>query len=171
MGRISLDLGALAGMDDAIGPGAFKIFAEATVLGLKNQPFYYEDITKRIPIMAGIHIPTFKLLDILSLQVEYYGNQFYNSTKAYYWNGMPVPNTNEEQTRKAYYENDPKDWDEDNIKWSVFAKKSITSGLKVFVQAASDHMRTIDNAFFFAQQPVYHKPAHWYYLTRVDFGF
>src|SRR5690606_35616763 len=67
MARVSLDIGALAGLD-MVRPGEFKLYSEVALLGVEDQPFYYEDKLERLPVMAGIRLPTFGLLDRLSVE-------------------------------------------------------------------------------------------------------
>ena len=60
---------------------------------------------------------------------------------------------------------------EDDIHWSIYAKKSLFEGLDLFVQVASDHMRVLS----FNAEPgdidVTRKPNQWYYLARLQMGF
>ena len=52
---------------ELLGPEDLKLYSEAAILGVKNYPFYYSDIWNRVPVMAGINLPTFRLLDRLSV--------------------------------------------------------------------------------------------------------
>jgi hypothetical protein len=79
MGKISIDPKPLF-PSSIFGKEDLKIFGEAAILGVENYPYYYDDIKKRIPVMFGINLPCFKLLDICSVQWEWYGSQFENST-------------------------------------------------------------------------------------------
>ncbi|MBF0433227.1 MAG: hypothetical protein HQK83_18245, partial [Fibrobacteria bacterium] len=169
MGRFSINIGSMMGLDETIGPNNFKIFAEAALLGVQNQPFYYEKISDRIAYMFGIHIPTWGILDKLSFQAEYFGNPYKDSWFNYRWVGRPVPTYN--GNTKLAYENDPTDFHEDDWKWSLYAKKAVVPGLNLFLQVASDHMRTINSSAFNSYEPVFQKPSQWYYLIRAEFGF
>ncbi len=167
MARMSLDLGRALGMDEAIGPDNFKFFAEAAILGIQNQPFYYEDISKRIPVMVGVNVPTWKALDLLSLQMEYYGSDFRNSQEQSYRNNLPVW-TLPQSLGPQYH--DPSRNQDDNLKWSIHAKKSLIPGIRLYAQVASDHMRIIDFLSLPSNEPVFHKPSEWYYLLRLEYG-
>lgn len=49
---------------------AWRLFAEAAVMGWENRPIYYENRFDRIPVMAGMDVPTLGLLDRLCVQWE-----------------------------------------------------------------------------------------------------
>ncbi|HAO98823.1 MAG TPA: hypothetical protein DCQ83_02125, partial [Fibrobacteres bacterium] len=61
------------------GTNDLKLYGEAVILGVKNYGSYYDDIWQRIPVMIGFNIPTFGLLDYLSLEVEWYGSRYRNT--------------------------------------------------------------------------------------------
>jgi hypothetical protein len=123
-----------------------KIFVEAAVLGVENYPFFYDDITKRIPVMFGLNFPTFKLLDVLSFEWEYYGSQFSNN----------MSNAQNNQAAVWFINNnyDPKEFDstaasagalpKDNWKWAIYAKKSLGKAVSLHLQIANDHMRMLN---------------------------
>lgn len=147
-----------------------KLFAEFAVLGVKNYSFYYDDITKRIPIMFGANIPTFRLLDLLSFQVEYYDKRFKNNIEAVYENQWPIPylkdydaaNVNDTAMIAAVKK--------DKWNWSLLARKDVMQGVRVFLQVANDHLRTIDYNVKPVKVPVTVRPKDWYYLFRLEFG-
>ena len=102
MARLSVDpKGFLpSGFKDMCGNEDFKIYAEAAILGFTNitaykdsmdpntglpvpgkfaidsSKNYYSRISQRIPVMFGFTLPTFKLLDYLSAEWEWYGWPF-----------------------------------------------------------------------------------------------
>src|SRR5690606_28635318 len=78
MAHASLDLRKMLGMPDEGAP--FKIFTEAALLGWKDYPIFYENRLRRMPVMAGIHLPTFGLLNRLTVQFEHYDSPWSNST-------------------------------------------------------------------------------------------
>ena len=140
-----------------------KIFVEAAVLGVQNYPFYYDDITKRIPVMFGFNFPTFKILDVLSFEWEWYGSQFdnnmqnsqtgqlpewyiptnshapneYDDTAAFSSSTKPTGfNADGATTWKQYFS-------QDNWKWAIYAKKSLGKSISLHLQLANDHMHMI----------------------------
>ncbi|MBF0433228.1 MAG: hypothetical protein HQK83_18250 [Fibrobacteria bacterium] len=186
MGRISLDIGDLLGMDDAIGAGNFKVFAELGVLGVLDQPYYYTKLSERMPFMMGINVPTWNLLDMLSFQVEYFKSNTPNSLLSYMYvegvnplkSGDKVPNA-PVPTRESVAAPQgagvttvlySKQWNKDDWKWSLYLKKTLFPGLRLYAQVASDHMRAIDLWVKYSYQPVLTNPKEWYYLFRLEYG-
>ena len=168
MARASLDLAVLLDMPRS--SGDFRVFAEAAVLGLENQPLFYEDITQRIPVMVGVNLPTFGILDLLSFQVEYLKNPYPDNNYEQFNNNVPKPaypldNPLVYADRRAAGE-----YSDDDLKWSAFLKKSVVPGLDVFLQVANDHLRVQD---FNAQpsfMPVTRSPSDWYYMLRFQWS-
>ena len=180
----SVDPKAFIPTGDLLGPEDLKVYGEIALLGVKNYPHYYEKRTERMPVMMGVNLPAFKLLDVLSLEVEYYNNQFANNYSNVLYDAYPTwPEFNDAtgygtlaelqavvDAEKAY--NDK--WNShDNWKWTVYAKKNVTKGVRIYAQAASDHLRTINFNLgpFPSYVPVTNKNGkEWYYLIRLEFG-
>lgn len=177
-GRVSLDPKAWFG-ETSLGPQDLKLYGEVAVLGWKNYPFFYEKRSERMPIMAGFNFPTFGLLDVLSIEVQHYKSSFQNSIYQAYFNQVPTWTLDDPGTLALAMNKTPgevaaelqKLVDEDNIKWSVYAKRELYRGLRVYAQLASDHMRPTDinqNPFWV---PVTNRNGKdWYYLMRLEFG-
>lgn len=164
MARFSIDPKPMLGLEGALGPQDLKLYGEAAILGIRDQPFYYEDIKKRIPMMLGFNLPAFKLLDLLALQVEYYGNDYINSEEKSFVNNLPVyqvPNN-----KAQHHFSDLKTGDD--LKWSLYAKRTLFTGLSLFAQAASDHLRLQDFNSRRSAQPVVNRPSEWYWLLRLE---
>lgn len=157
-----------------MGPNDLKIFAEIAVLGWENRPFYYEKRSERMPVMFGINIPTFRALDILSFQMEYYGSRFPNSMENAIIYQMPTLSFQDSTGIVSYdpnlYDPDNSALTRDNWKWSVFGSKEIVKGLRIHTTVASDNMRlpfwTATNSW----TPVTNGPKDWYYLIRLELG-
>ncbi|MBN1306994.1 MAG: hypothetical protein JXA18_03695 [Chitinispirillaceae bacterium] len=148
MGRITLNPRALI-PSEALGPEDLKIFAEVAILGLKNYRAWYEDIADRIPIMFGINLPAFKLLDILSLQFQYFKNPYWNTWEYEWKNGSPVPyqglmtGVTYEQYLAGLADPDDrinKEIHEDDWKWSLYASRKIGKHLRLSLQFANDNL-------------------------------
>ena len=163
MGRIAVDpkklfsdeLGGIFGKED------LKIYGEAAVLGVNNYPgsiagsyvkpdsinrpddsvfvslTRYDDILKRMPVMFGFNIPTFKLLDVLSMEWEWFGSPYPNDMEMIYMDGIPVTQKSYKSGSISTYE----DSTNDNWKWSFYAKKTLAGHFHVVFQMASDHFR------------------------------
>lgn len=182
MAHLSFDLKGLlpASVSGIFGQEDLKISSEIALLGITDQPpaytyeydaqgdsslvpdstkNYYRKISDRIPVMVGINLPTFKLLDILSVQLEWYrwpyANGFYASTSDNSW-VVPLP----ERV-------DNLDLTKSSLKWSVYLKKTVYRGFSVIAQCANDH----------THQDVYENFGTMYhdnlgtFLTSSDWGW
>ena len=90
MGRFTLDLGKLIG-EDLLRSSTFKLYGEGIVLGLKDYPTFYTNIMDRVVLMAGIEVPTFGILDMLSFEYERSTNPYPNTTRGANANGLALP--------------------------------------------------------------------------------
>ena len=162
MARFSFDPKALFSTK-FLGSEDLLLYGEGAILGVKNYPEYYEKMTERMPVMVGFNIPTFKLLDVLSVEAEWWGNRYPNSYRRLYEYYVPLPSF--ETVDSSIYRND--DW-----KWSVYLKKSITRGISIIAQAANDHMRvaTYEYTFQDKEETLRHK-NDWHYLIKCQFSF
>jgi hypothetical protein len=160
MGRAALNLGHLL-PEDLRGPEDLRIFVEAALLGIKDYPLYYEEKSERIPVMFGLNLPTFKLLDVFTVQGEYYKSPYSDATK-FVREALPIWQTGTIDTSMA---------DDDNFKWSLYARKAVTKSFSVYAQAASDHFRLTDATFNTSNIPLTGAwNRHWYYLFRLEFN-
>ncbi|MDB5049181.1 MAG: hypothetical protein JWO30_2252 [Fibrobacteres bacterium] len=169
MARASLDVGALLDMD-AGSTGPFKLFAEAAILGVENQPYYYEKIQQRIPLMVGMHVPTFGILSLASIQFEYFKNPYPENSNQQYTNSVPQPAL--PSGNPALYEINRQAglYSEDDMKWSVYLQRNLYSGLDLFLQAANDHFRVQDVNAGPSFTPVTHHKSDWYYLLQFQWS-
>jgi hypothetical protein len=175
MARASVDPKAFFPMP-MLGASDLKVFGEIALLGVKNHSFYYENRAERMPVMFGINVPTFRVLDLLSLQFEYYNAKFVNSLENAYRFQAPTP-TGVDST--GHILNDPNFFDDthelvakDNWKWSVYAKKELTTGIRLYAQVANDHLRMPGNYdgvnSWIPLTDIQFKD--WYYLVRFELG-
>jgi hypothetical protein len=190
MARISLNPQAIL-KSDLLGEDDLKLYSEAAILGTKNYPYFYNDIMARTPIMAGFNFPTFRLLDKLSIEMEYLKPAFPNSN---YWSyatdAVPVPgiipagdqtfhdvlyggvSANDGSIIKPY---DRKSLSHRAFKWSVYLERKLVPGLTLYAQAASDYMRGYNanvgpGALVPLYEPIIKTPSDWYYLVRLSLG-
>jgi hypothetical protein len=161
-----------------LGPEDLKLYGEIAVLGWKNYSYMYEKRTERMPIMVGLNLPAFKLLDVLALEVEYYNSPWINSFYSQYRGaGLPIPmipgidqDGTADQATVDQYASDVR---RDNWKWSLFARKQVVKGIEIYAQAASDHIRTINAEAgpMPAMTPITNRNGkEWYYIVRLQFG-
>ena len=118
MGRASLNLSTLFGLEEKT-TGPFKLFGEIAVLGLENQPYFYEDRTQRMPIMLGADIPTFNWLDLFSVQVEYLKNPFPDNNYAQFNSTVPQPQLPSDNPAIYKLREQQGVYNHDDFKWSI----------------------------------------------------
>jgi hypothetical protein len=122
-----------------------------------------------MPMMVGFNFPTFKLLDVLSLELEYYKTRFATSLYQPIANQLPTLDLPQGAADlEAYNRANRDDW-----KWAIYAKKEIIHGLQLYGQVASDHFRSI--AYNSGPQPTFvpitnRNGKDWYYIVRLQFG-
>lgn len=171
MGRASLDLKRYLHLP-RLGPEDLRLYAEVAVLGVRDQPYYYEHVADRMPMMFGANLPTFGLLDILAVQFEYYRNPFPDSKEQSFKSSFPIwgltpggdnPATYREKAEAGLYRED--DW-----KWSVNLSRTLTRGLLAQAQIANDHFRLRDDFTRPGVIPVTTRKGDWYYLARLQWG-
>lgn len=163
MGKASLSLPELLGLSN-VAPYNLKLYTEFAVIGWKNYAGIYENRSERIPIMAGITIPTGGILSQCNFEVEWYGAKFRNDyIKIQQFNSpIPVSNTDDGYDRTT---NDSgqlvvkgtviptlkfKDYDvqnmvKDNWKWSLYMARDFEKYVRVSLQIANDHYRPWEN--------------------------
>ena len=174
MGRATLNLNSLL-PEERRSPEDLRIFAEVALLGVENQPLFYEKRSERMPIMLGMNIPTFRLLDLLSIQVESYKSP-YNDIDYFNASSIPIWKTKFAQDSSKKYLVDanrtviPVANHEDDFKWSVYAKKILNKSVTLYGQAASDHFRLTDADYRVTAVPLTTKTNQWYYLLRLEFA-
>jgi hypothetical protein len=169
VGRFSLDPQAFFNCR-IFGKEDLKVYAEAALLGEKNYAAWYTHRNERIPVMFGINFPAFKLLDVLSLEAEWYGSKYWNSQENIWKGRSPVPYTGGSP--------DPDNWQPktDNYwKWSVYASRKIGNYIRISGQAASDHTPR----YWYTPGPpstvkyteMVPRTKDWYYMLRMMFYF
>lgn len=159
MTHATLDFNALLGLDREK-VGAFELYGEIALLGLKNYPIFYTKYTQRMPVMVGASIPTFGLLNHLTFEAEYLNNPNIESIYSTFDVLDLAPDVN------FRYKNYPRD----NLKWSVHASRSLTSFLSLDLQVADDHMRLKDKYARPEYIPVTNTPQDWYWLARIQWA-
>lgn len=181
MGRVAFDFSKMMGVEDRI--GSFKLYAELAVLGLQNQPVYYQSVAQRMPVMAGINIPTFGVLDNLTVETEYFNNPYIDSHEEFagqpsaplQGRGDAIPDIDYKQRMFNLPSVHGDDW-----KWSVSAVRTIIPGLKLKILAANDHLRAeyfdvdgLAGAFYgtTAPSPQTATLSDWYFVTHLQWGF
>ena len=150
---------------DLFGANDLRFYSEVAIIGTKDYPLYYDQLWKRVPIMAGFNFPTFKILDVLNLEVEYYRWNFPNSyTNAFFASQSPKPDPLTQNFNS----------DEQNLRWSFYAKRHIGSNISIIGQIAYDHSRIesnvdVNSATYYGD--AMHKHGDWAWTLKSEFDF
>jgi hypothetical protein len=184
MGRASFDLKGILpkGFASSLKKEDGRIFAEAAVLGVKNYPAYvrapdssltldtslnyYGKLAERIPVMFGINLPSFRFFDVFSVQVERFPWRYINSLLNQVYHGeLPQPITTKgditpADTKKGY------------LKWSVYAKKEVFTGMTIMAQLASDHtFHEYYYEVYRSDAEVFIKPGEMGWWLKIQYSF
>ena len=167
MGRICLDVKTLFN-SPLFGPEDLKLYSEAAILGAKDYQLYYDTLLQRIPVMVGFNVPTFKVLDVLACEAEWYGSPYpnnYTNASSVQPQPRPIPDPPHGSYTNSIYK-------EDNWKWSVYLKKTIARSFCVTTQFARDHFRTkADNSWNVEREESLTKDGHWYWIAKLSYMF
>ena len=159
-----------------LGPEDLRVFAEAALLGVKNYPVFYEKRTERMPVMLGVNLPTFGLLDLVSVQYEYFGSPHKNSYLESIQSNGATPDFVASNDELLSVETYGDGLSKDDHSWSVLARKNLTRGLTFIEQAARDHARMVSHAFYagpgLAPNAIFYTTdkQNWYWMAQFSFG-
>ncbi len=180
MARASIDLKQFIG-ENGLGKEDLKLFGEAAILGLKNYPenlnggINYDTLANRIPVTMGLNLPVFKLLDILSLQAEWFGSPYANDIGAMTESELPLPGpyTYSGVGMPDSLAGRPTSAASSHWKWSIYGSRHFAQNYTVTFQVASDHLRPVpapyeDNADY---NEICHNINQWYYMLKLTAGF
>jgi hypothetical protein len=165
---------------DRLGAEDLKIYGEVALLGLDNTVAHrdmYGDYVHRMPVMVGVNLPAFRVLDHLSLEVEWYGASFHDDMEPYLtgynspslfpvgWYGTPTKNNNTD-----------KNVTRDNWKWSLHGAKIIQKHVRVSFQVANDHWRPgiyrgDGDTKLAKRQSIMVTPEDWYTSFKLAYFF
>ena len=113
----------------------------------------------------GINVPTFKILNVLAAEFEWYGCTYPNSYKYRlgpgYHLSYPVPD--DPSRISVNYATT------DNWKWSIYAKRMFFNNhLGVVVQLARDHIRniTLVNESYDYEETL-SDPDQWWWMAKI----
>lgn len=179
MARLCFDIKKIVPMS-IFGDEDLKLYGELAVLGVTNYDTLYSNISQRIPLMFGFDVPSFKLLDVLAFEAEYYSNPYFNNNQ-----NQVYPNIDNYPPATPYVISDQDDdvqgghgvvneadrrW-----KWSVFAKKKFGGNFQIVALAARDHSRFQDPmrnlTCYTYNGDVTIAAKDWFYQLRLMWGF
>lgn len=155
---------------DYLGENDLRLYFETALLGTTNYPVFYENRMNRLPIMLGFNLPTFKWLDLLAVQGEYYNNNYLNSTYSLGQSNTAVPYI--ASSSEPFYSQDAfmDVTQKDNYSWTVLAKKNILGCFTISGQISRDHLRTIGTNWFYGSRyepaEVLRTSSDWYWMMQ-----
>ncbi len=160
----------LGGMEGSFGPQELKIYGEAAIIGVKSYEIIYKKMSERIPVMFGINLPSFRLLDDLALEVEYFDSPYMPDYAKLMEFSSPIPRSaNWNRTDSGSV---PYDVKADNWKWSLYASKVLSGHVKISAQAASDHLRIgSQQPWFPTYDETFASWKDWYVMGKLAFFF
>jgi hypothetical protein len=169
MGRLAIDFKRIL-KTQRLGPEELRLYGEAAILGLEKRPLLYGDFNKKIPAMIGFQFPTFRLIDVLSVEVEWFGSRYPNNYHNYELNGLPIPDA--VRMRNGVNTIDSTLLVNGPWRWCVYVKKSFGRHFSIVGQCARDHMvlSTIppENQDF---EETLRRPGDWAYMVKCKLEF
>jgi hypothetical protein len=153
------------------GENDLRLYGEAAILGVKNypastaNPFGYDTLLRKLPVLLGLNFPCFKILDVLAIEAEWYGSRYPNSFQEVASSGLPIP-------APINLNRDSSDYASDDWKWSVYASKSLGKNFKIVGQVARDHLRHLSQFVENVdREEMFSTKKHWYWMTKAEFRF
>lgn len=181
MTRASIDPKQFFGSPEMFGPEDLKLYGEICWVGVdgysKAQYGYdsasatpiipwYNSLNERTPRMVGFNLPAFRVLDVLSGELEYFPSVIPNDYKAVEELFSPMPNLRENINS---YNRD--NYDDGFWRWSVYARKMIVQGFSLTGEAAFDHLRTARVDGSTQQSESLIKKGHWHWNLKFGYYF
>ncbi len=177
MGMASLDIQKWLPIS-FLGEQDLKMYFEVNLLGIENYPVLFENRMDRVPLVFGINLPTFKILDLLSFEYEIWNNPHLNNSYNIGKTNRVAPYLPTEgplDGSDALTKNDFNDATQrDNIKWAIMAEKKIGNNIHIRAQAGRTHLQLTGTAFFFGPQYLTQEvttlPDDWYWMCQLEWG-
>jgi hypothetical protein len=182
MARLSFDPKRLflpENSDGIFGHDDLRLYSEMSILGLKDYPltdtnnlpaYAYDKIMNRIPVMIGLNLPAFKLLDVLSCEVEYWGNPYPNSLEDVIRGNQASPGLmfgNGSNYKPENYK--------DHMKWSLYCTRTLFKSFQITGQIANDHYFTKNPGDPMSSiqdyEQAFRKDGDWWWMLKLRFLF
>jgi len=130
----------------------------------------YDILKERMPFMVGFNFPTFKFLDVVSIEIEYWANRYlnnrYNQVLGSNGTRFPLP----KQTALSANRLDSNSVGK--VKWSIYAKKQF-GNVSIITQFGRDHRQVFalydPRVLDYGDNLI--KSKDWYYLVKMQYGF
>jgi hypothetical protein len=163
---------------DVLGKDALKMYFEAAVTALpvktypdSAHPDLYGKLSRFMPVVGGFNLPTFDLLDVLSVEVEYFPSQIPNSYAAQISENVPLPSVGAIIDPPNAHGYDPNLYKERTIGWAFFASKELVKGFSLVGQVAYDHMRVQNTNGLETYNEVMTKKGDWAWQAKAKFAY
>jgi hypothetical protein len=150
------------------GPNDLRLYCETAILGVRNYPFNrdssagYTNRLERWPVMVGVNLPVFNVLDVLAIEIEYFNSKIANDFECHLDPRLPL-------SRKVGSGRDSK---QDDVKWTVYASRDIGRFVALHAMIASDHTRGFaEDKRAIGTEEILRRSGDWHYLLRVVFKF
>jgi hypothetical protein len=189
MAHASIDpFGTLRGakgslLSGILGEKGGRIYGELAVIGLEGYPanadtsqteknlFGYGKLTEKMPWVAGINIPAWKIFDEFAFEIERYPNPAPNSTAYILLYGIPL-SFNRRISGNQYYNfgvYKPRWY------WALYMKKQIVKNCTAVCQVGREHVQwelpMIYQTANYDYEDCMVKPNEWGWHLKVVFGF
>ena len=119
----------------------------------------------RMPLLLGINVPGFKILDVISVELEWFKSPYPNDWCGQLQYSDPYPRDFSQLWEVDNYVN------KDNFKWSIYLKKKIAN-FEIRGMAANDHVIykafNLENMPSFEQTLKTHGDWHWFFEFRFN---
>jgi hypothetical protein len=180
MGQLAIDPKPFLSSAEFFGTEDLKVYGEIAVIGLDRDlagttaidlpdsgyPAFYNDITRRMPVMLGFNFPAFKTLDVLAIELEYFPLMMPNDYYLQESQLSPMPNI---AAGTGSYR--PSDYRNRSLRWSLYASWEIMKGCCVTGQIAYDHLRTTYwNGSTQTSECMVNK-GNWHWELKTGFNF
>jgi hypothetical protein len=162
------------------GENDLKLYGEVAVLGVANQvnadtsqdrsKHPYEKVFERTPFMLGFNVPTFRILDVFTLEIQPWtsnpwANEFLTVRRMY----LPL----RYKTNGWDMRTDGNNHNE-NFKWSVYLKKTFLDHFSVIGAVAFDNLLDVDETDYEPLcdfEETYRYRGDWYWRIKVQGEF
>jgi hypothetical protein len=107
-------------------------------------------------------MPMFRIVDVLSVQGEYFHSPYPNSYYDVMWHQLPLP----------YIKQDMSPYMHDDWKWSIYASKKLFEGVTIIGQLANDHTRIdVVREEDAEYEEIMRSNRMWYWMMKMKFEF
>jgi hypothetical protein len=190
MANLSFDPKPLLPFRDVFADADLRLYGEIGLTGFPIKsiadtlfPYdFYGDITRLMPMMFGINIPAYSLInqlvnllspvniplsmpeDVLSFELEYFPSRMPND----YHDAMTGQAKPYWEPFLGYY---PEMFRDREWGWALYTKKEVITGFSIIAQVAYDHLRMsyVDGST--ATNECLVNKGHWYWVTKIGYSF